>query len=103
MNNICYLIPSNLMTEVTEHLDRAGVCFHVADREDLAEAIAKGIIHADGKEFVPVTAGEYTDQCRAWGLFDKKDGSYRWKDPLTREDAAILAVRLIQCIEKGVK
>lgn len=53
MSQIWYLIPSELMVKVTEHLDRAGVSFHVADEEDLAEAIAKIIIAFDGKQFVP--------------------------------------------------
>lgn len=53
MSKIWYLIPSDLMVEVTENLDRAGVCFHVADQADLAEAISKIIIAFDGKEFVP--------------------------------------------------
>ena len=52
MERIWYLIPSDLMFDVTEHLDRAGVSFHVADREELTEAISKFIISFDGKEFV---------------------------------------------------
>ena len=50
VSTIWYLIPSDLMTEVTEHLDMAGVSFHVTDREELAEAISKFIIRFDGKE-----------------------------------------------------
>ena len=50
VSNIWYLIPSDLMTEVTDQLDMAGVCFHVADREELAEAISRFIISFDGKE-----------------------------------------------------
>lgn len=57
MSKIWYLIPSELMVEVTEHLDRAGVSFHVTDKEDLAEAISKIIIAFDGKEFVPTGEG----------------------------------------------
>ena len=52
MERIWYLIPSDLMVDVTKHLDRAGVSFHVTDREELAEAISKFIISFDGKEFV---------------------------------------------------
>ena len=51
MEKIWYLIPSDLMYGVTEQLDRAGVSFHVADREDLSAAISKYIIAFDGKEF----------------------------------------------------
>ena len=50
VSNIWYLIPSDLIGEVTDQLDMAGVSFHVADREELAEAISKFIIHFDGKE-----------------------------------------------------
>ena len=52
MSKIWYLIPSDLMVDVTEHLDRAGVSFHVADKAELAQAISKFIIAFDGKEFV---------------------------------------------------
>ena len=50
VSTIWYLIPSDLMTEVTDQLDMAGVSFHVTDREELAEAISKFIIRFDGKE-----------------------------------------------------
>ena len=50
VSNIWYLIPSDLMKEVTDHLDMAGVSFHVTDREELAEAISKFIIRFDSKE-----------------------------------------------------
>lgn len=53
MSQIWYLIPDSLMQDVTDHLDRAGVSFHVADHEDLAEAISKIIISFDGKVFEP--------------------------------------------------
>ena len=48
-SHIWYLIPSDLMKDVTENLDMAGVSFHVADKEELAEAISKFIIRFDGK------------------------------------------------------
>ena len=50
VSNIWYLIPSDLMKEITDRLDMAGVSFHVTDREELAEAISKFIISFDGKE-----------------------------------------------------
>ena len=49
ISTVWYLIPSDLMKEVTDHLDMAGVSFHVTDREELAEAISKFIISFDGK------------------------------------------------------
>ena len=50
VSHIWYLIPDHLMKDVTDRLDMAGVCFHVADQDDLAEAISKFIITFDGKE-----------------------------------------------------
>ena len=50
VSQIWYLIPDHLMRDVTEKLDIAGVSFHVADKEDLAEAISKFIITFDVKE-----------------------------------------------------
>ena len=50
VSQIWYLIPSDLLKDVTDKLDMAGVSFHVADKEDLAEAISKFIITFDGKE-----------------------------------------------------
>ena len=52
MNNVShiwYLIPDHLMKDVTDKLDMAVVSFHVADKEELAEAISKFIIAFDGK------------------------------------------------------
>ena len=43
------------LTEIGPHLDRAGVEFHIADP---GETIARAIIAADGKEFVPDTESE---------------------------------------------
>ena len=43
------------LTEIGPHLDRAGVEFHIAD---LGETIARAIIEADGKAFVPDAESE---------------------------------------------
>ena len=91
------------LLEVDFHDSSDGVKFITSRRKEIAEAIAKAIIFADGKVFVPVTAGECTELCRKWGLFDEKNGSYRWDEPLTRAEAAILAVRLKELMEQGVK
>ena len=50
VSHIWYLIPSELMKEVTDKLDIAGVSFHVTDKEELTEAISKFIIAFDSKE-----------------------------------------------------
>lgn len=91
------------LLEVDFHDSSVGVSFLTKRRKEIAEAIARVIIQTDGKVFVPVTAGECTDLCRQWGLFDDRNGAYHWDQPLTREEAAILAVRLKELIEEGVK
>lgn len=87
------------LLEMDFHDSSVGAAFLTKRRSEIAEAIARVIIEADGKEFVPITNGECVDQCIKWGLFNT-NGS--WQEPLTREDAAILAVRLKNLIEKGV-
>ena len=82
------------------HDSSAGVAFLTKRRAEIAEAIAKVIIEADGKEFVPVTSGEYVDEAIRLGLFSH---GYNWKGYLTREEAAKLAVNLIALVNKGVR
>ena len=84
------------LLEVDFHDSSTGVKFITSRRSEIAKAIATVIIEADGKEFVPETAGEATDKCVAWKLMEPG----RWDDPLTREEAAVLAVRLKELIEK---
>lgn len=90
------------LLEVDFHDSSVGVAFITRRRAEIAEAIARIIIETDGKAFVPVTGGECTDLCKKWGLFDLDDGR-GWNVALTRKEAAILAVRLKELIEKGVK
>ncbi len=91
------------LLEVDFHDSAVGVAFLTGRRKEIAEAIAKVIIQCDGKEFVPVTNGECTEICKKWGLFDSVNGDFRWEKPITREEAAILAVRLKKLIEREVK
>ena len=84
------------LLEVDFHDSSTGVKFMTERRAEIARAIATVIIEADGKEFVPETAGEAADKCVAWGLMEPG----RWEEPLTREEAAVLAVRLKELIEK---
>lgn len=86
------------LLEVDFHDAVGGVAFITGRRKEIAEAIAKAIIEADGKEFVPVTNGEYVDEAVRLGLFP---GDTRWDSPMTKEDAAVLAVKLKQLIEWG--
>lgn len=90
------------LLEVDFHDSAVGVEFLTGRRTEIAEAIAKVIIHCDGKQFVPPTPGEHIDLCRKWELFNEKSSSDFWEKPLTREEAAILAVRLKKLIEEGV-
>lgn len=90
------------LLEVDFHDSSVGVEFITKRRAEIAEAIAKVIIEADGKEFAPETPGEHLSLAVKWGLFDAEpNGSYRWNDPLTREEAAILVVRLKKLLERG--
>ena len=78
------------LLEVDFHDSASGVEFLTRRRSEIAEAIAKAIIEADGKQFVPVTAGEYADEAVKLGLFP---GNTEWTAPLTREEAAAVLVR----------
>ena len=91
------------LLEVDFHDSAVGVAFLTKRRSEIAEAIARAIIETDGKEFVPMNSGEYLDFCRKWGLFDTSDSDFRWDAPMTKREAAILAVRLKKLIETGVK
>lgn len=89
--------------EVDFHDSAAGVAFLTTRRAEIAEQIARVIIRAEGREFVPEQADASCQACRAWGLFDATDGAYRWNDAMTRREAAVMAVRLRALIEKEVK
>ena len=79
------------LLEVDFHDNPTGAEFLISRRSEIAAAIARAIIEADGKKFVPVTNGEYLDQAVSLGLF--KSGT-NWRDPITREEAAISMVKL---------
>lgn len=87
-----------VLLEVDFHDSESGVEFLTKRRSDIAEAIARVIIEADGKQFVPVTRGEYCDQAVALGLFPRDTA---WDSPLTKEEAAALAVMLKTILERG--
>lgn len=86
------------LLEVDFHDSAVGVAFITQRRAEIAEAIARCIIEADGKEFVPVTAGEYADEAVRLGLFPR---DAKWQEAMTREEAAALAVKLKELILKG--
>lgn len=87
------------LLEVDFHDSSTGVAFLTRRRSEIAEAIARVIIEADGKEFVPVTPGEYADEAVRLGLFP---AGTDWQAPLTREEAAALALRLKALMEQAV-
>ena len=89
------------LLEVDFHDSSVGVAFITKRRAEIAQAIAKVIIEADGKEFVPINGIECTDLCAKWGLFDLDDGR-GWNAAMTRKEAAALAVRLKELILKEV-
>ena len=86
------------LLEVDFHDSQSGVEFLMNRREEIAEAIARVIIASDGKEFVPVTQGEQVDEAVRLGLFPRNT---QWNAPLTCEEAAVLAVKLLQLIKRG--
>ena len=88
------------LLEVDFHDSQSGVEFLVNRRSDIAEAIARVIIEADGKTFVPVTSGEYVDRAIRMGLVPQ---NAPWSDPLTWEEAAIILAKLLDVVKKGVK
>lgn len=87
------------LLEVDFHDNPSGAAYLIAHRSRIAETIAKAIIEADGKEFVPITNGEYLDRAIRLGLFSSQAD---WDSPLTKEEAAIITMRLLDAIRKGV-
>lgn len=86
------------LLEVDFHDSPEGVDFITRRRSDIAKALAQVIIEADGKEFVPVTSGEYVDEAVKLGLFPR---DALWDGSLTREEAARLAVKLYHLLKGG--
>lgn len=84
------------LLEVDFHDSATGVNFLTTRRAEIAQAIARCIIEADGKAFVPKTTGEACDQCVSWGLMEPG----HWEDPMTKEETAVLLVRLKEWLEK---
>lgn len=86
------------LLEVDFHDSSVGVEFITKRRSEIAEAIARVIIEADGREFAPVTTGEYTEEAVKLGLFPRDT---KWNEPLTKEEAARIAVLLKNKLERG--
>ena len=86
------------LLEVDFHDCAQGVDFLIHRRSEIGEAIARVIIRADGREFVPITPGEYIDKAVTMGLFPRETC---WEKPMTLEAAAELAVKLANILGRG--
>lgn len=93
----CTKAPACLI-EVDFHDSPSGVAFLTSRRSEIAEAIARAIIEADGKDFVPKTAGEYADEAVKLGFFPQNT---KWDTPLTKDEAAAIAVKLFNLCKRG--
>lgn len=87
------------LLEVDFHDNPEGVKFLINHRSETAEAIARVIIEADGKVFVPVTVGEYVERAVRLGLFSRGE---KWDSTLSKEEAAMIMVKLLDVIKKEV-
>lgn len=87
------------LLEVDFHDTPSGVEFLTARRSEIAEKIAKAIIEFEGKTYVPTTNGEYIDRAIRLGLFPSNTN---WDSALSKEEAAIILMRLLDTIKKGV-
>ena len=86
------------LIEVDFHDSSAGVEFITKRRGDIAEAIARCIIEADGKQFVPAGSQAYLEEAVQLGLFGKDTN---WDDPLTKREGANLVLKLKTLMEGG--
>lgn len=86
------------LLEVDFHDSSAGVEFITKRRPEIAEAIAKVIIEADGRQFVPSGPQEALEEAVRLGLFEENTS---WDKSVTQRDLAHLAVRLKQIMEGG--
>lgn len=84
-----------VLLEVDFHDSTDGVEFITSRRKDIAEAIARVIIHEDGKAFIPSSKRETAVDL---GLFTAETD---WQSPMSKEDAAVLAVDLLNMMERG--
>ena len=81
------------LLEVDFHDSLGGVEFITKNRSRIAEAIARVIIEAEGKEFVPMGLHETLETAVNLGLFP---ADTVWDDPMTRREGAILALKLME-------
>lgn len=81
------------LIEVDFHDSPSGVEFITKRRSEIAEAIARVIIEADGKQFVPLGPNAQLEEAVRLGLFPSGTD---WDAPLTHREAAALALTLLK-------
>ena len=81
------------LLEVDFHDSPGGVEFITKRRSEIAEAIARVIIEADGREFVPAGPCEALEEAVRLGLFPADTA---WDSPMTRREGALLALKLLK-------
>lgn len=86
------------LLEVDFHDSSTGVEFITRRRSEIAEAIARVIIEADGKEFVPMGPCEALAKAVRLGFFPADTD---WDSPMTRREGATLALKLLEGGEKA--
>ena len=86
------------LIEVDFHDSPIGVEFITKRRSEIAEAIARVIIEADGKQFVPLGISEAHEEAARLGLFPNGTD---WNASITKGECAILALKLKAILEGG--
>ena len=81
------------LLEVDFHDSPGGVEFITKRRSEIAEAIARVIIEADGREFVSAGPCEALEEAVRLGLFPADTA---WDSPMTRREGALLALKLLK-------
>lgn len=81
------------LIEVDFHDSPSGVEFITKRRSEIAEAIARVIIEADGKQFVPLGPNAQLEEAVRLGLFPSGTD---WDAPLTHREAAALALTILK-------
>lgn len=81
------------LLEVDFHDSSVGVEFITKRRSEIAEAIARVIIEADGKEFIRPGVQETLERAVKLGFFPVDTA---WDAPMTRREVAILAMNLLE-------
>lgn len=81
------------LLEVDFHDSSIGVEFITKRRSEIAEAIARVIIEADGKEFIQPGLQETLERAVKLGYFPVDTA---WDAPMTHREGAILALKLLE-------